>query len=151
MRPAPSHGRRLCGLGLAALCLQLAGCGQTGYLYLVWKPTNFPPITRTPVPALSTAVLPEAPCVVVHTPTANVAPVDAPFPATSVADVPYAPETPPTATTETAPASLTDILPPCVVYPADYRSAQKQARRGKAATAVTRAAPAAATTPGAQP
>ena len=120
MRPASIYAHRLRGTGWIALCALLAGCGQTGYLYLVMPATNVPPVTARRVPAPATRALPVAPCVTVPTPTSNVAPVAAPFAATDVEGVPYQPGKMPPPPPEPAPASVTDILPPCVVYPSDY-------------------------------
>ncbi|HEV2111437.1 MAG TPA: hypothetical protein VGT99_08795 [Gammaproteobacteria bacterium] len=117
MRPAPTYGHRLRGTGLAALCTLLAACGQTGYLYLVMPPAKLPPVTTEPAPAPSAASIPAAPCVMVPTPKGNVAPVAAPFAGTSLAGVPYAPDAMPS---EAAPASISDILPACAVFPATY-------------------------------
>lgn len=136
MRPASIYGLRLRGTGILALTLSLAGCGQTGYLYLVMPATNVPPVTARPTPSPSTALPPAAPCVMVPTPTSNVAPVAAPFGGTNAGGVPYAPGSMPPPGPEPAPASITDILPPCVVYPSDYIPALAPA---------THAAPAAAT------
>ncbi len=136
MRPAHLYGFRLRGVPLMALAMLLTGCGQTGPLYLVMPATNIPPVTARPAPTPANAALPVAPCVMVPTPTSNVAPVAAPFASTNVEGVPYqsgkAPPPPP----EPAPASITEVLPPCVVYPEDYIPPP---------TPATSAAPAAAT------
>lgn len=120
MRPAPTYGHHLRGTGLVAFCMLLAACGQTGYLYLVMPPAKLPPVTAEPAPEPSAAGVPVAPCVTVPTPTSNVAPVAAPFAATDVESVPYAPDVLLPPKSGPAPASLGDILPPCVVYPSDY-------------------------------
>lgn len=136
MRPALPYGFRLRGISLMALAMLLSGCGQTGYLYLVMAATNIPPVTARPAPAPINAELPVAPCVMVPTPTSNVAPVAAPFASTNVEGVPYAFGKAPPPPPEPAPASVTEILPPCVVYPDDYIPPLNPA---------TQAAPAAAT------
>lgn len=110
---APRSGRP--GMAALAACLALAGCGQTGYLYLVYPSTTLPPVTAHPAPSPSTSALPQAACVRIPVPGSIVAPVAAPFPTTSLEQVPYAePQpTPP----EPAPSSLTDVLPACVILP----------------------------------
>lgn len=118
MRPAPTYGHRLRGTGFVALCMLLAACGQTGYLYLVMPPAKLPPLTAEPAPAPSTSSIPVAPCVMMPAANSNVAPMAAPFAGTSLAGVPYAPDAIPS---EAAPASVTDILPACVVFPPTRR------------------------------
>ena len=98
-----------------ALVMLMAGCGQTGPLYLVMPPNKFPPITHHPLPVPAATTVTAAPCVMVPTPTSNVAPVAAPFPGTVVEGVPYS-AAPPSA----APASITAILPACVIYPSRH-------------------------------
>ncbi len=116
------------------LVMLVAGCGQTGYLYLVMPANTFPPITHHPLPIPSAVTASMAPCVMVPTPTSNVAPVAAPFPGTVVEGVPYTGTVqPPSA----APASLTAILPACVIYPSRYPA--------HAPSSATQAVPAAAT------
>lgn len=95
--------------------LMLVGCGQTGYLYLVYPPTTLPPVTRQPAPLPNSASLPQAPCVRIPVPGSIVAPVAAPFPATTLEQVPYAQPVP--RSPEPAPSSLTDVLPACVILP----------------------------------
>lgn len=101
------------GMAALAACLVLAGCGQTGYLYLVYQPTPVPPVTARPAPAPSTEALPQAACVRIPVPGSIVAPVAAPFPTTSLEQVPYAEPQP----LELAPSSLTDVLPACMILP----------------------------------
>lgn len=135
MRPIHRAGHNLRHAAPVALCLLMAACGQTGPLYLVMPANKFPPVTQHPMPTVSGTAPTTAPCVEVPTPTSNVAPVAAPFPGTVVEDVPYkASITPPSP----APASLTAILPACVIYPT---------RRAHAPAAATQAAPTAATHP----
>ena len=103
------------GMAALAACLALAGCGQTGYLYLTYTPAAVPPVTGRPAPAPTTAVLPQAACVRIPVPGTIVAPVAAPFPATSLEQVPYAEPQP--RPPEPAPSSLTDVLPACLILP----------------------------------
>lgn len=103
------------GMAALAACFALAGCGQTGYLYLTYPPTTLPPVTRHPAPAPSTVVLPQAACVRIPVPGTIVAPVAAPFPTTSLEQVPYAEPQP--RSPEPAPSSLTDVLPACMILP----------------------------------
>ena len=110
---APRPG--LPGMAALAACLLLAGCGQTGYLYLVYTPVPVPPVTSHPLPVLNTTALPQAPCVRIPVPGTIVAPVAAPFPVTSVEQVPYAEPQP--GPPEPAPSSLTDVLPACMFLP----------------------------------
>jgi len=111
--PAPRPG--LQGMAALTACLLLAGCGQTGYLYLVFPATPVAPMTARPAPAPSTSALPEAACVRIPVPGTIVAPVAAPFPATSLEQVPYAEPQP--RAPEPAPSSLTAVLPACMILP----------------------------------
>ena len=115
MRPSYKLGHGLRGVGVFALALLLSGCGQTGYLYLVMQPTTFPPITRHTLPIPSAVTLEMAACVSVPVLGTNVAPVAAPFAATSVEQVPFSSPLP--AAPQPAPSSITDILPACAVFP----------------------------------
>ena len=101
-----------------AVCLVLAGCGQTGYLYLTFPATPVPPVTARRAPAPSTSALPQAACVRIPVPGTIVAPVAAPFPSTSLEQVPYAEPQP--RPPEPAPSSITDVLPACMILPGRY-------------------------------
>ena len=120
------------------LGLLMAGCGQTGPLYLVMQPTQLPPITRHPTPVPSRTTVVAAPCVMVPTPTSNVAPVAAPYPGTAVESVPYQPGAEPPLP---APASLTNILPACVIYPSAHPARMPAAGTATAPAAATRPQP----------
>jgi len=121
-----------------ALGLLIAGCGQTGPLYLVMQPTQLPPITHRPAPVPSRATVVAAPCVMVPTPTSNVTPVAAPFPGTAVEGVPYQPGAQPPLS---APSSLTNILPACVIYPSAHPVRTPAAGTVTAPAAATRSQP----------
>ena len=110
------------GMATLAACLVLVGCGQTGYLYLTYQPTALPPVTRRPAPSPSTVVLPQAACVRIPVPGTIVAPVAAPFPTTSLEQVPYAEPQP--RSPEPAPSSLTDVLPACMILPESSAATQ---------------------------
>jgi hypothetical protein len=140
MRPVHRPGHNLRSTALIALGMLMAGCGQTGTLYLVMPPTQLTPVTHRPAPVPAATTVVEARCVIVPTPTSNVAPVAAPFPGTVVEDVPYKSDVP---SPLPAPASLTTILPACVIYPSAYRAPMP--------AIITRAAPAPATHPQPQP
>ncbi len=114
MRASYKPGHGLCGAGFLAFIMLLSGCGQTGYLYLVMPATKYPPITHHALPVPSAVTLAMAPCVTVYTPE-TVAPVAAPFAATSVEQVPFKDPLP--AASLPAPASVTDILPACAMFP----------------------------------
>ena len=110
---APRPG--LPGMAALAACLVLAGCGQTGYLYLVYTPGPVPPVTGPPLPVPDISALPQAACVRIPVPGSIVAPVAAPFPTTSLEQVPYAEPQP--GPPEPAPSALTDVLPACMILP----------------------------------
>lgn len=115
MRPLFALRPGLPAMTALAACLALAGCGQTGYLYLVYTPVPVPPVTARPAPTPSTSALPQAACVRIPVPGTIVAPVAAPFPTTSLEQVPYAEPQP--GPPEPAPSSLTDVLPACFILP----------------------------------
>jgi len=115
MRPLSAPRPGLPGMAALAACLVLAGCGQTGYLYLTFPATPVPPVTARPVPVPSTSTLLQAACVPIPVPGTIVAPVAAPFPTTSLEQVPYAEPQP--GPPEPAPSSITDVLPACMFLP----------------------------------
>ncbi len=58
MRPASIHGLPPRNTGIAFLCLLLAGCGQTGALYLVAPRSTAPMATTRVAPASITKTSP---------------------------------------------------------------------------------------------
>ena len=96
----------------ALLCAVLAGCGQTGYLYLQLPPTRLPPLQAgTPAPAALSIAAPY--CVDLPRDEVNERNA-APAPGTSLRQVPYGANIVPP---EPAPSSLTEILPACAAAP----------------------------------
>jgi hypothetical protein len=113
MRSSPLAVRGPSVLGLLLLSATLAGCGQTGFLYLQMPPTKYPPL-EPGVPAPSALSIAPAYCVNLVPGEEDEAPTAAPSPGTSVEQVPYAADVIPP---EPAPSSLTDILPVCATAP----------------------------------
>jgi len=138
MRPVHRPGHNLRHAALVTLGLLMAGCGQTGPLYLVAPPSQFPPVTQHPAPVPSAVTAAAAPCVMVPTPTSNVAPVAAPYPGTAVESVPYRPGAEPPLP---APTSLTNILPACVIYPSAHPARMPAAGTATVPAAATRPQP----------